>query len=444
MSISVRAFNIGLYTEHLEEASFLYDQMRALRGNPDIAWPSFEEFERRLEAHIDALVLGNALALDICRQRLTSGDAGEAFAAVCVICRHQDASEMARIWAALDYDDAERVTAVTEALKTELPPAWHAACEQSLLRGDERLVPILVTACGARRIPFADVIAQRLDANSGLISAGIIQALARLPLSETSLKLLEACMKHPSDAVKAAALRGLLGHGRRRPLQALYLVAQTEPWPQIALGLAGDRNAATLLRELLIAKRATLDTFDALAVLGDLSAVRSLCESLADEVLAAFAVQALYWITGAPLFEDVFVPETVDETTLFPKELTAWRESGERPKGVDDRPFGTTGCRLSRDPIVWTQWLNAHAGNFNAQFRYRRGQLYSARAVFECLCDPWTPHRLRRLAYDELLGRFGCPVSFEADWPVVQQRAALSAIERWLAENDANLPVGQW
>ena len=74
MDTSTRAFQIDLYLEHLEEAAFLYEQRKVLRKNAEFSWRAIADFEERLEAHIDALVVGAGLALEICRKRAVEGE----------------------------------------------------------------------------------------------------------------------------------------------------------------------------------------------------------------------------------------------------------------------------------------------------------------------------------------------------------------------------------
>ena len=86
---SHRACLMRLYEEYLQEASFLYEQRLTLFRNPEITWRKIGEFEERLEAHIDGLVVGDKLAIDVCKRPVTEGDFGELFAAVCVFCRQE-------------------------------------------------------------------------------------------------------------------------------------------------------------------------------------------------------------------------------------------------------------------------------------------------------------------------------------------------------------------
>lgn len=444
METSYRQFLIGLYNEHLEEAAFLYEQRKALLDDSETKWTRLDEFEGRLEAHLDALLIGGELALTLCRARLKDAEAGELFALVCVICRHQEARLLAEVWRSLDFGDAEKVSAVSDALKLEMPLAWQSACEQAVSRGDDRLLPILAVVCAARRIPLSEPIAGKLLAAPQLITSQIVTALSRLPLKANVAALLDNCDQHAAKSVKAAALLVRLRNGQRATLAACYVAAQTEDWPVLALGLAGDRSAATLLRKRLKSEVVGEDAIYALGMLGDLSSVRALCDCLANEELAELVSWALFWITGAPLFDNEFVAETVDESTLFPTELAAWREHGEAPKRADGKPFGATVYRLSQDASLWHRWLSDHARDFDANVRYRRGSLYSLRSVYDCLLEPSTPHAWRRLAYEELVVRFGCEVPFEADWRVAEQRVALKHIESWVQATEAQFAAGTW
>src|SRR5882672_6589088 len=83
------SFATGLYEEHLAEASFLYEQRRTLLEDREITWKDIGDFENRFEAHIDALMVGEDLALEVCRQQARKGDFGELHAAMRVCCRQR-------------------------------------------------------------------------------------------------------------------------------------------------------------------------------------------------------------------------------------------------------------------------------------------------------------------------------------------------------------------
>ena len=119
-----RRFHTGLYREFLEETSLLYEQRLALLEDPEITWKDIGEFEDRFEAHIDALVVGEDLALDVCRIQAREGDFGELHAAVRVFCRQNKGDYVAEAWRDLDPEDMERTQAIADALKDECPESW--------------------------------------------------------------------------------------------------------------------------------------------------------------------------------------------------------------------------------------------------------------------------------------------------------------------------------
>jgi hypothetical protein len=444
LETSLRTSRIEMYREHLEDASFLYEQRNALMSDGKTPWVRLQDFEERLEAQIDALVIGGELALEVCHRQAVDGDAGELYAAVSVFCRNNVPSLLAEVWRSIDFAARDKVRAVTDALKLELPDNWRAACEQALERGDERLVPIISVVCASRRMLVGQLLMTRLASRPELAQPQTISAIPRTSTAGAAARVLFAYCSHADARVRACALKSLLYFGDRGVLRGFYLAAQSEDWPHLALGLGADRSAATVLRLCAEAGYASEDTLLAIGLLGDVSAVRVLRTYLSNEDLAQTAAWALYWITGAPLYEGAFVPEPVDELELLDAELVAWKERGELPRRIDGKPFGHVLQRITCDDVQWQDWLQSNAARFDSQFRYRRGQLYSPSVVLQCVLDESTPGYLRQLGYDELVIRFGCPVAFESDWPVGEQRTALQAIARWVSTLQADSDVGGW
>jgi uncharacterized protein (TIGR02270 family) len=440
----VRELHLSLYSEHIEDISFLYDQRNALIADSDVPWVNLQRFEERIEAHIDALVVGGQTALELCRARAAEGDAGELHAAVCVFCRCKASTLLEEVWRTLDFADAAKVRAVTEALKLELPQDWNKVCEQALTRAGEHMVPILSLVCASRRILVGEDLLIRMTVQPELVRPQTLWALGRIAAAGPVVPALVGFCDHAEPGIKESALLALLRIGERRDLRAFYLLAQVEDWPQMALGLSGNQAAATVLRQRTESGRATPNTLLSLGLLGDVTTVRALCQQLLDETLAPSAALALHWITGAPLYGEEFVADEMPTAELFDTELTAWRESGELPRRSDGKPFGHVVQKLACDSARWGDWLEMNAQRFDSRLRYRRGQPYSRTAVFHCLLDESAPGILRRLAYEELVIRFRCPIPFEVDWRVVDQRAALREVARWVAtENDVDA-VGGW
>ena len=142
-----------LYVEHLEEAAFLYDQRNYMLKNiemepHDIGWN-----EQRCDRHLDALVAGGELTLEMCKERAASGDeAGEIHAAMRVFCRANRPDLVKGVLDELDTEDAAAVAAAREGLKQELPRSWSAQVSQWLDEADEPRAAILEVASAYREL----------------------------------------------------------------------------------------------------------------------------------------------------------------------------------------------------------------------------------------------------------------------------------------------------
>ena len=77
----------SIYEEHLDEASFLYEQRKRYLEDPEVTLTDVAELEARLEAHLDGLALGGAQAETLCRAKVAGDDAGLQHAALRVFCR---------------------------------------------------------------------------------------------------------------------------------------------------------------------------------------------------------------------------------------------------------------------------------------------------------------------------------------------------------------------
>lgn len=443
MATSIKTFKIELYQEHLEEASFLYEQRLRLLRDPEISWRDVGEFEDRLEAHIDALVVGEELALQVCKQRSVEGDFGELFAAICVFCRQTRANLLAEVFRTLDYEDNDKRRAVGDALKYEFPDAWKDYCAQSLLRPQATLTPIIAHLCGYRRFQLGELLHQLLSANAIKNKDSLIWAIGRLRAGYAS-ETLWRFLQHEQELACSAALLALLRLGDQRALQSCYLLVQTKRWPYIYFGLGGGRSVVSLLKDAIINGRSNQDCLLALGLLGDLTALSSLHACLTDPNLAESAALSLNLITGADLYEEVFIPDEIDEDELFEHELKAYREANKVPTRADGKPFGTTIVRLSLDPEAWKHWFSVNASRFQAEYRYRHGKLYSPACLLETLASEKSPYRLRELAYEEFVIRYGIDVPFEADMPVYQQIAVINDLSAWVNENNVRFQAGHW
>ena len=111
---------------------------------------------------------------------------------------------------------------------------------------------------------------------------------------------------------------------------------------------------------------------------------------------------------------------------------------------ADGRPFGTMVTRISRDTEAWSSWYKDNQARFDPNLRYRNGKPFSLQCLLENLESERSPHQVRRLAYDELVMRYGMDVAFETDMPLAHQRAALARIAEWVQINSGKFKDGDW
>lgn len=442
MATSYKEFRIELYQEHLEEASALYEQRLALVDDPEITWLDIGEFEERLEAHIDALVVGAELALDVCKTQAEEGDFGELYAAVCVFCRQGRRDLVSATLDTLDVEDGERVKAVTDALKDEMPAEWEASLLKGVVENYHGLVPIYAEMAGYRRSRSVLALLPLRKKLPDEDLAKLVWAVGRIDDVDTTAEL-PAYLDHTDQAVRSAAALALLRRGDEQTLKLCLDLARSSSGLHLQLAVAGGRAAVGVVLALAANGSATTECLLALGVLGDLRAVKPLYTHLSNEDVAEAAATGLNLITGADLYEDAFIPEEIDEDELFEEELEKYRQ-GEVPMRPDGQPFGTTVTRISQNPEDWHTWLNDNKKRFDARYRYRRGKPFSLAGLLASLESEHTPRRARRLAYEELVVRYQMNLPFEADMPVHRQKRSLADIRQWVQSNDQVFHSGAW
>lgn len=432
----MREFLIDLYEEHLEEASFLYHQCRHLRRDLEMPWTGVQAFEQRLEAHLDGLVIGGDLALEVCQKKAPDADAGELFAIVAVYCRQGRAPLLAELFKNLQAGDDARLQAVADALSLEMPQAWQSHAARALAQDSPVLTPLLAAVSARRRWAVDGVFARLLPAATPEALPGLLQLCGRVGPSADAQdrQVVRGCLDKPDADVRAAAWQAAL---RMRDGDAILRTRtpnQQEGLPALAMGLAADRQATLALVERLTQEGVMEDAIMALGLLGDLGAVRPLMRCLGIGDRAEHAAMALHVITGAPLYEEVFVPDEPAEDELLEQEKLDYRAGGQLPKRGDGKTFGSTVRRLSQEPGQWEAWLGANASRFAAGVRYRMGHPLDPGVLLSCLAAPAYPKPYRAVLADELAVRYRIDLPFDVDMLVSQQS--------WLVQQaSAQLPT---
>ncbi len=436
-------FTTGIYQEHISEASFLYEQRLSLFDDPEITWQDLDNFEQRFEAHIDGLVVGEDLALEVCKQQASEGDFGELHAAMRVFCRQNRLDLVLETIEAIGTEDAEKLQAVADALTDELPEAWQKDFVGLLREENPKLAPIIPKLIGYWRLNAGAELLQALQQNNnGSPSPTLIWALGRLRERNARVPLFNTYLQHEDETVRSAAALALLRIGEPQTTTHCLRCAHEQNWSFLPLGLGGSRSAVPVLREIAARAKPNPDCLLALGLLGDVSVVDTLLTQLVTTELAESAAQALNLVTGAEIYEEVFITEPIDEDELFEEELEKLKR-GEPLYSPGQEP-GATITRLSQKSDEWRNWWTQNKSRFNPQIRYRNGKPYSPATLLENLESEKSPRQVRQLAYEELVIRYGADFPFETDMFVVQQKHALATYAEWIKANGSRFREGKW
>ncbi|OZG70949.1 hypothetical protein BTA51_22855 [Hahella sp. CCB-MM4] len=436
MAVSLSQFYQELYVEHLEEAAYLYDCLAPWRDDPEGSWQDCSDLEARLEAHIDALVIGDQTAEDIFIEMLDDADAGTIFTITCVLCRRRRTAAIGQVWEVLagnpedkpandggepeeepDEELIAKLQAVSLALVQEYPRKLHSRLAKLLNSRHSNLLPMVAEA--ACRTDYVDTKgAENLLANS---PSWYLPEAVRL-LGNNGLPglndLISPLLQHNNPTVRQEAAIALLKLGSAEVIPLMQNELETFALP---LALAGDHASIQSLIDNLSPEQASVEQLYVLGLSGELSAVKPLVLAMYNEELAPVAATACQLILGANLYGEVFVKETFSEEDLFPEELESFKK-GESPKHPAGQDYGENMEVINPDPEVWRAWLRENRGGFDLQHSYVLGQVLSKQALLHAIVFPRLPSELRRRLADKLAIQFKIPVkSFSVRDPVRYQ-----------------------
>lgn len=438
----------SLYIEHLEELSILYERHRMLSRNPHLKWVELSDLEQRFEPHIDALVIGDDAALSICEQQIIQDDYGERYGALRVICRQNKHTMLEDCLGAMDLGDKKNIRAASDALCLDLPESFQDECIQFLLNKSPEHIQLGARIIAFRRLDFAQELfdALRCHPDEKETVLCLIHALGRLRPRYGTEFLLNFLHSTHKDVVDAA-VTALVRIGERRALNECMAFIGPGDWPKLSLGLYGDKSTLTdsffSVSNLDETEAPALshDHVIALSLLGNIAAIPELIQCLENPDLAETAAMSLNLLTGAPLFEDIFVPDVIDPDDLFDDERELWEKGQLYPLGKEP---GTMVHRLSQKPENWQLWWRKKQRRFDPEMRYRNGKLYSPACLLENLKSPDSPNLIRRLAHEELVIRYGIDVPFETHMTVFQQLRAIETYMIRLKNNPDGFVEGLW
>ena len=441
MSVTYKKFYVELYQEYLSEASFLYEQRLSLLDDPEISWKDIDDFEQRFEAHIDGLVVGEELALDVCKQQAVEGDFGELNAAVRVFCRQNRIDLFKEIVNTIDPEDQAFTKAVSDALKDELPVKWIEELIYLMDGNHPVLIRVFPEVIGYRRINLTEKFMELLQKNEINNIQNLLWALGRIRNDKIRVSLFNIYLKQEDESINSAAALALLRIGEAKVISYCQRILHQQSWASLLLGLSGNRFIVPDLIEIASSGNVNTDCLTSLGLLGDISAIEILLYHINNKELAKSSIQALNLITGAELYEDVFVPEAIDEDELFEEEKEKLK-AGEPIYPAGKEP-GTTLHMLSQEPVVWIDWWKSNKSKFNPKIRYRNGKPYSPVCLIENMEAQNSPRKIRDLAYEELVIRYNVDFPFETDMPVINQMQSIEKFKQWILNTQIQLQ-SQW
>ncbi len=434
----------SLYEQHLEEAAFLYAQRLTLFDDIEATWLRIGEFEDRLDAQIDALVTGGEDALAFCRQNLQAGgfDPGGLYTTICLCCR-LGRKDLTQDWLhRCDPESADFMLAINEALNHSMPAEWVTDI-LALSEAHPPVTDILVRLAGHRRLPLGSQLINLLNRKDPGNVAEIIWALGRLNYQDARPILIAAYLKDQDESTAISSSLALLRLGEPTAISHCSQFAASQDWPNVLLGIGAGHSAVPVLLNKAYQDRPSPNCLIGLGLLGDIAAIEPFLKHLADPQLSESAALGLNLITGAELYEEVFVPDEAEEDELFPAEVENFRQ-GRLPARSDGKPFGANITRLSRNGETWRVWWSQNRARFNPAVRYRSGKPLGPKSLLENLMYYKTPYKLRQLAYEELVIRYGQDFPFEADMLVTRQQQVLADISRWVSTEGTRFKEGIW
>ena len=437
-------FAVQLYEEHIDEAALLYLQRATLLGDSfATGWRRVGSLEQRLEAHVDALMVGGDLALQTCvERRATEDDAGELYVAARLFAQQRQWDAVRKLAEEAGAPTPRTVSALAHALVRELPHDFGASF-RSRGSGDGLWTCALLDVIGRRQSDRDDIALDALRSTDPLILTAAIRTVGQLRDRRATAMLHHVMRTHPESSLRSDAALALARIGDPHVIASCAAAARDESWPFLCIGLAGGRPAVAVLLGAIEQGRVVEQALPSLGLLGEISAVEPLLDHLGDQVLAGTASLALDLITGAGLMDQLPDQQPVHEDELFPEEK-ACLTPGSSVAEHDPEHAGTRATRLSTNRERWSAWWETNRARFVPGVRYRGGKPHSPRALIECLSSDESPRAIRELAHAELVIRYGTSAGFSTEWLVGEQQRAIDAHATWAKVHSSEIRAGAW
>ncbi|MCP4114956.1 MAG: hypothetical protein GY737_06030 [Desulfobacteraceae bacterium] len=432
-------FTFDLYQEHLEEIGFLLSQCKGLFEDMDINWPEINDFEQRLDAHVDAVDVGGPPALEITKLFLSDDDEDNISAAAYTLTSIRNKGHGKNIDIIIrslidSYDDNGLFNIHVKALKYGHSPFLKDKLEILLNHERPEIQTTAVEILTYRREGAPEQVAGLLEAPCAKLRATAANFLGLAGYRE-ALPSLERLITGNSSPDWEKQVLASLQLGSRAGLNQARAACRSEATITqnlpLYVALAGDHTDLPLLRSTLAYKKVSHSVIEGLGVMGNVKAIPILIEILKgqDDNLKSRAAYSLELITGAGLTEkQVIEEEAAEENEISPNSEHDDDEDIETlfaPDPVEIEMPATS-------PGQWIEWWQAAQNRFPPQKRWRRGKVFTLGDCIREMADPGRKYHERQRAYLELIIRSGENLPFEADWFVPKQLEAIRKWEEWL------------
>lgn len=443
MAIHQQAFREELFLEHLEEAAFQYETRTVWLCDSEVGWQDLEDIDFALEAHIDALMIGETLALKVCLEVLPEADFSTLHIILRVFCRHRLIDRLNLVWKEFDFADPQKVSAAADALKWDCPEEWLVNFLQLFPQDVPGIWSVLSSSFTYRHRDLETVLFKGLVKAEARERLDILDALVQCEKSTKGAcekHLATLLQKHDDAQLVSRVATIFLVMGDQRGLQSCRSRVKDLP---LVFAVGGNHADAQKLFEQAVAGTADEDCLLAMALSGMPQAIPQLIAYLQHPDLAQVAAGGLNLISGAELYEDKHVADDVEKAELFDHELEAFKQ-GELPKNIDGDPFGREVSQPCVEPERWQRWFDKNRSVFNAGLRYRNGKLLTPLELVKNLIDNQCAYKIRKLIHLELVIRYGLEAKFAADDLVALQKQALNSMHKWALAISSEVVAGAW
>lgn len=482
-----RLFLRKLHEQHIEELSMLYERRLDMLDDAEIEVEDLLQVEDRIEAHLDALVVGADAAVELCVERAADGDMGERFGAIAVLCRQQRPDLVEAALPSFEDGDQEAEPEADDDPELAALPgladlAALAALSPEAVVEDEDTEPDEESAEPGSDDDAPEAEASAVADDDPTVAGALTDALRFEALAGWQ-PLFERLLAGSSPVVctaiaMTAGSRGLpLGSAIAAAAERLAAGARLETFSW-ALGRLRERSAVPFLSR----QAQRLDSPE--AAVATLSLLRFGDPSVLDYVVRLVPKHpwacSLLAIAGGPalasilqgrlartrvaaeeliavgLFGDVgVVPQLLEclEKGLHPEAaaqalylltgahvLEKVVEGSEEPErlanGEPDPRDRVEIVKLGQNPAAWWSWWDGHRSAFQLGWRYRLGQLASPVVLGHTLHRFVLPRSVRQLAAEEIGVRYQPRQDLDVNMRVRSQHAALTELSA-LQQNDA-------